>query len=181
MDSAGTAPSIDYSVTAPSCTKVTGRLVPPTVFPMGKPEWPWEDFNNYLEGLMVNAGIADREELSRLTGVTSGILSKWKRGIQQPSRTNLNRLAPVLKVRPALLQIAAGVSSVEELDLPEQPDLRVLPNEVQALIDVLANPRLPQDERDQLLAGVGLLVGGVQARLDQAARPNRTPRVNRLA
>lgn len=148
---------------------------------MGKGSWPVEEFNAYLEGLMNRAGIADREELGRLSDVNSATLSRWKFGTKQPSRGTLDRLAGVLNVKPALLWIAAGLASADDLDLAQEPDLRVLPTEVRNLIDLLSEPRLPQDERDQLLAHVGLLISGVYARLDQADQPKRARQVNRLA
>jgi len=111
-----------------SRARVTDRLAAPNLF--GVPiSWPAEEFREYLRALMDRAGIADYAELSRRSGVSQTQFSHWRRGNAQPSRESLAKIAPVLGAPTVNLWLAAGLAGVDQLNLSDTPDLRVLPAE----------------------------------------------------
>jgi transcriptional regulator with XRE-family HTH domain len=135
-----------------------------------------DQFREYLRALMDAAGIADYAELSRLTGVNQTQFSNWRRGITQPGRTNLKKIAPVLRVPPALLYVQAGLDQHEDLDITEAPDLTVWPREFHQLHDVY-EAYAAAGRADEVLDAVGTLVLGLAARMgtnDQPSRRRRT-------
>ncbi len=127
-------------------------------------------FAEYLRALMDTAGISDYAELSRLSGINQTQLSNWRRGISQPSRESLSKIAPVLGVRASNLWLVADLADEEELGLDERPDLTVLPRAIAELIDVWRDGRLSDEQRAALLSAVALAVSGVRAQLGKPDR-----------
>lgn len=125
-----------------------------------------EEFNAYLRALMDAAGIDNYAELSRLTGVSQNQFSNWRRGLAQPSRENLRKIAPALGLRsPVTLYLAAGLEEQEHLELEAAPDFRVLPKQFQDLRDIYE--RLKEVGREDVaLSSVSVLVAGLRAELE---------------
>lgn len=128
-------------------------------------EWPHEDFREYVAALMREQGIADYAELSRRSGVGQWQLSQWNRGLAQPSMKSLRRLAPALGVSPVKLFIAAGLHDSAELELGDEPDLRVGPAEFQDLAELWDDPRLTDEQRSFVRRSVATLAAGLRAEL----------------
>jgi transcriptional regulator with XRE-family HTH domain len=141
--------------------RVTGPGRRPRLSLVSK-SWPVDDFREYLKALMRNAGIADYAELSRLTGVSQNQFSNWRRGLAQPSRENLKKIAPTLGVAPVLLFIAAGLDQHEDFDLTPQPDFSALPKPFHDLREVYE--RLNDLGRGpEALRSISVLVAGLKA------------------
>lgn len=149
--------------------RVTGRRRRPTVFGM-PPAWPREEFIEYLRALMTEAGIPDYAELSRLSGVNQTQFSNWRRGVSQPSRESLNKVARTLGMKPVNLWLAAGLTDEEELDLEERPDMTVLPREFTELLELWRDDRLTEEQRGHLRTSVSLMVSGMRGQLTDPAR-----------
>jgi transcriptional regulator with XRE-family HTH domain len=142
------------------------------VIGMSGASWPVRDFNEYVEAAMDGAGIKDREELSELSGVSPTQLSNYKSGKSQPSRKSLEKLAIPLRVPVRNLLLQAGLMSLD--DFAEPPDLTIVPAQVRELLDLLADERVTEGEREFLLSHVSVVVAGVRARLnvvDESSRP----------
>lgn len=136
--------------------------------------WPFEDFGRYLRALMDNAGIPDFAELSRLTGVSQSQFSMWRRGMTQPSRRNLKRIAPALGLNsPLTLYLTAGLDEQEDLELDSQPDFTVLPKPFLELLEVYEELQRVGQE-DMVLSSIRVLVDGLKAQVRgvQAAQPS---------
>lgn len=132
--------------------------------------WPFEEFRLYLRALMENAGITDYAELSRLSGVSQTQFSNWRRGLSQPSRAALKKVAPVVRVPPVALYFQAGLDEAEDLDMSEAPDLSVWPKEFHDLHAVYE--RFAAAGRGQeVLEAMGTLRLGLSARLGTDKRP----------
>jgi transcriptional regulator with XRE-family HTH domain len=129
--------------------------------------WPVDDFREYLWALMRNAGIADYAELSRLTSVSQNQFSNWRRGLAQPSRESLKKIAPTLGVPPVLLYIQAGLDEHQDLDLTPQPDFSALPRPFHDLREVYE--RLNDLGRGaEALRSISVLVAGLKAEIAEA-------------
>lgn len=76
------------------------------------------------------AGIPDFAELSRLTNVSQTQFSHWRSGRSQPSHGNLNKIAPVLRVRPVRLYLKAGLNERADFELGDLPEIEPLPKPV---------------------------------------------------
>lgn len=140
--------------------------------------WPIEEFNAYLRSLMDNAQIADYAELSRLTGVSQTQFSNWRRGLTQPGRRSLKRIAPALGLRsPVTLYLAAGLDEQEDLELESQPDFTVLPKPFQDLVEVYEQLKALGLE-DMALSSIRVVVAGLKAELQErrADQPTRRRR-----
>lgn len=124
---------------------------------------------------MTAAHISDYAELSRRSGVSETQLSNWRRGLAQPSRESLKRIAPVLAVQPVKLYLAAAINDVEELDLTGQVDLTVLPEEIRDFIALYLDPRLTDDQRRYARQTVAYIASGLRAELvkSQVKPPGR--------
>lgn len=136
--------------------------------------WPVDEFNTYLRALMNAVGIESHAELSRLTGVSQNQFSNWRRGLAQPSRENLRKIAPALGLRsPVTLYLAAGLESQEHLELDATPDFRVLPKPFQDLREVYEELKLAGQE-DMVLSSIRVLVDGLKAQVRevQAGQPS---------
>lgn len=127
--------------------------------------WPVSDFNTYLRALMDAAGIETHAELSRLTGVSQNQFSNWRRGLAQPSRENLRKIAPAVGLRsPVTLYLAAGLEDQENLELESAPDFRVLPKQFLELREVYERMK-ELGREDVVLSSVSVLVAGLNAEL----------------
>lgn len=158
-----------------SRARVTGPGRGNTLSHVGK-TWPVEDFNIYLRALMDAEAIETYAELSRLTGVSQNQFSNWRRGLAQPSRDNLRKIAPALGLRtPVTLYIQAGLDEQDELELGSEPDFRVLPKPLLELRDVYEQMKQLGRE-DVVLSSVSVLVAGLKAELaNETARRGAQP------
>lgn len=139
-----------------------------TVFVVPAEPWPVDDFQQYLRKLMDNAGIRDFAELSRLTGVSETQFSNWRRGISQPSKSSLNRIAPVLGVKPVRLWFAAGLATMDDLDLDEAPDLTELPMaEIDEVRQLLKDPRMTDADRMFVRQQLRLITSWLHGEMDR--------------
>lgn len=134
-----------------------------------------EEFRDYLRALMTEQGIPDYAELSRISGVSQNQFSNWRRGLSQPSRESLSKVARALRVKPANLWLMAGLADEDDLGLDERPDLSVLPREFTELLDLWGDARLTDSQREFLRTSVALLVSGLRGQLgkDGPTRPIR--------
>lgn len=139
--------------------------------------WPVAEFNAYLRQLMDAAGLENYAELSRLSGVSQNQFSNWRRGLAQPSRDNLRKIAPALRLEsPVMLFIAAGHDDHEELGLDERPDFAVLPQPFQELREVYE--RLSASgQGDLVLDAIRLVLPALRARA-QEIEGFHAPRTN---
>lgn len=115
--------------------RVTSREDSPTVT-FVPASWPYEAFATYLRALMDSHGIADYAELSRLSGVSQTQLSNWRRGLAQPSREALKKVAVPLKTPPHRLFVRAGLDTEEELGAEALPEFEPLPRVIRELHEV---------------------------------------------
>ena len=118
-----------------SSEQVTQEIPITTVTSVGK-SWPHATFERHLRALMDRENIRDRAELSRLSGVSQTQLSNWRAGSSQPTMASLDKLAAVLDVPPHTLYIAADLISPRLLGMHQDVDLRVIPREIQDLLDL---------------------------------------------
>lgn len=139
--------------------------------------WPVAEFQEYLRALMDAAGIVDFAELSRRSGVGQWQFSTWKQGKNQPSVTNLRRIAPVLGVPLVKLQLAAGLAAEDELDLSDQVDLTVLPAELRDFIDLYLGGLTDEQQQYARRALTHLSVGlrAELAKVDNRPQGRRRP------
>jgi transcriptional regulator with XRE-family HTH domain len=79
---------------------------------------PWPD---YLMAAMKSAQNITPADLSRLSGVNQSQISRWLRGIGQPSLDNLRKIQPVLRVPMLALLVASGHISKDEARLRDLP------------------------------------------------------------
>lgn len=150
-------------------TRVTRAEKSPTVACVPT-SWPVDEFRAYLRALMDAAGIPDYAELSRLSGVSQTQFSNWRRGLSQPSRPALKKVAPVLGLKsPVTLYLAAGIDEHEDLQLPEQVDFTVLPKQFEDLRHVYEQMKAIGRE-DLVLSSISVLVAGLKAELDAELR-----------
>lgn len=84
--------------------------------------WPVEDFRVYLDTKMREAGFKNDAELAAAAGINASLLSRWRSGRAQPSRKSLKQVAPVLRVSPVMLYLAAGLDAAEDLDVNADAD-----------------------------------------------------------
>lgn len=133
-------------------------------------KWPHEEFVAYLRALMTEAHVPDYAELSRLSGVNQTQFSNWRRGLSQPSRESLSKVARVLNVKPVNLWLMAGLADSSELNLAERPDLTVVPREIAALLELWRDERLTESQREFLRTSVAVLVSGMRGRLTDPGR-----------
>lgn len=150
--------------------RVTGRGTG-TYSPRVAKEWPEaEEFREYLLALMREAGVVDFADLSRRSGVGQWQLSQYQRGLAQPSVKSLRKIAVALNTSLAKLQLVAGHNDAGELDIGEEPDLRVLPDEFHDLIGLWEDPGLTDDERSFVRRSIATLVTGLRAEQPKKAR-----------
>lgn len=118
----------------------------------------------YLRALMTASRISNYAELSRLTGVSQNQFSSWGRGLSQPKRETLKRIAPALGVPPVNLYLVAGLDDEEDLALTGQVDLSAWPPEFHDLHD--AYERAAEiGQGDMVLQSISLLVSGLKAQI----------------
>lgn len=136
--------------------------------------WPVEEFREYLRALMDAAGIPDYAELSRLTTVSQTQFSNWRRGISQPSRPALKKIAPALGLNsPVMLYIAAGLDEQRDLQLEARPDFTVLPKPLEELLEVYRQLKELGLE-EMALSSIRVVVAGLRAQLPDAQRGRPT-------
>lgn len=106
-----------------------------------------DDFGNYLTQAMAAAGLS-QAELSRLTGISDSIISKWRRGQAVPSVENLRILAPALGMTTRDLVVVAGHMTPDEVGLAEPPEPPKPPARLASLQDdINAQPNLSDSDK----------------------------------
>lgn len=110
-------------------------------------------FGGYLAACMQAAGYPTPASLSRATGISEGVLSRWlnDKGTAQPQVDTLRRLEPVLHVPLIELMVAAEIVTWQEarLDGPPQPPKPVDTEAIDSMID---NSAMTDDAKAQLRA-----------------------------
>lgn len=173
----------DLPATTLARERVTNACAHRTVFDVSSPAlpdrdpgWPVADFVAYLRKLMMNAEIGTYADLSRLTDVSETQLSRWHRGLVQPSRQSLNKLAPVLRVKPVQLHLQAGLVTADDLGQDIEVGTQMpLPAAFDELADLYRSGRLTQQQRAQLVQQIRIVLLGYRAELDELA-PRRKRR-----
>lgn len=116
--------------------------------------WDHEVFREYVISHAKRAKVATSQAgLARATGIDESVLSRWFRGVEQPSLTNLRRLAegvPGTSVKD--LAVLAGRASTDELGMESGPVAPVTAHRHAARIDELLadDSPLPADEKQFL-------------------------------
>lgn len=142
-----------------------------------------EGWSDFLDAAMRKSGYGTAADLSRASGIDQTQISRWLRGLGQPSLDNLRKLAPALR-RPMLeLVVASGHLTREEARLR---DLRPIeePEAPSVSEAVERDPRLMDMAREHLLRQYEMLaqLSDLVATKDtQAATPPGAQRPLRAA
>lgn len=85
--------------------------------------WDHGGFSDYIRRAAANRGLERPADISRATGVTPSLLSKWFRGMERPSMASLHKVAEGLRVPLVDLIVLTGRASEEDLDTetPQPP------------------------------------------------------------
>lgn len=78
--------------------------------------WDYAAFGNYIRRAAANLGLERPADISRATGVTPSLLSKWFRGMERPSMASLHKVAEGLRVPLVDLIVLTGRASEADLD-----------------------------------------------------------------
>lgn len=131
--------------------------------------WPAEEFNAYLNGLMVDAGIPLSSKgvpnsvvFFELTDIDPGQTSRWRSGKAQPTVESLRKvahgLAPHLGMSASALlislEVKAGRRSEDEANKvrgSREGDTKQLLDYIRRAHDMAAHPDLPSDRREEIL------------------------------
>lgn len=131
----------------------------------------------YLDGILVKLGFKGNAELSRMTGVSEGLLWKWRNDKASPTNKNLRKVVRVIvplckaagiPVDPVEFYVRFDLISRDELETEPADDLfleLIRVDEEAAHIDVEAQQKLREM--------VWFIVDGTRKRLDEkrAAQP----------
>lgn len=132
--------------------------------------WPYEDFNEYLNRMMVAAGIPLSSKgtpntmvFEEITGVDSARVSRWRQGQNQPTVESLRQivdgLAPRIGMEPAELlielEVKAGRRSQAEARATvsraeAQPSVDSLERRIRVIQVALERPNIKPEERQEL-------------------------------
>jgi transcriptional regulator with XRE-family HTH domain len=108
--------------------------------------WDREGFRDYILSAAARQGMRLPAEIARACDVTASQLSKWLRGIEQPSVASLKRIAGGLNVPRRDLYALAGRFSEEDLELTGTPELPTLANALAREIDAMLSEDSPLTE-----------------------------------
>lgn len=135
-----------------------------------------EDFGAYFSTLMEARGLTNME-LSRLSGVENGSLSRWRRNLDTPSPISLRRVAPHLGVRYGDLLVAADLATPEELGMHGSPPPPggPLPTALRKVVSLLLDPGVTEHDKSMLLVGIERTI----ELWDGMRKPPREPRMRR--
>lgn len=104
------------------------------------------------------------EDLEQATGVHRNTLSRWQRGLaNRPEPEHVRTVCRVLDIDPRQAAVSLGYLSAEEVDGPARSS--GLPAEVEEILTMLEDPRLPAGDRKQWVEYLRYLH---QRALDQA-------------
>jgi len=129
--------------------------------------WPYKEFGEYLNELMVAAGIPMAKQgpntvvFEELTGVDPGRVSRWRQGLNQPTVESLRQiaegLAPRLRRDPLevlrALEVKAGRRSEAEAGTVVSPPAATesdLDRMIRLIEVALEKPKLTAEERREL-------------------------------
>lgn len=131
--------------------------------------WPAEEFNAYLNGLMVDAGIPLSSKgvpnsvvFFELTDIDPGQTSRWRSGKAQPTVESLRKVASGLAPRLGMsasallvsLEVKAGRRSEDEASKvrgSREGETQQLLDYIRRAHDMAAHPDLPSDRREEIL------------------------------
>lgn len=134
--------------------------------------WPHQEFGEYLRAAMTAAQVPDFAELSRLSDVSQTQLSNWRRGLAQPSRASLRKIATALGIQPVRLYFAAGLNDPDETDIGQgMIDPATLPAELRELIDMYLH-QLNDEQRSYTRRTIAYVTAGLR---DEVARSQVKP------
>lgn len=85
--------------------------------------WDHEQFKAYVLNIAANSGVDKTADLARKSGIKPGMISKWFRGVEQPSVGSLQRLAGSLNAPLVDLLVLAGRAGRDELSLDAAPSV----------------------------------------------------------
>jgi transcriptional regulator with XRE-family HTH domain len=83
-----------------------------TVYDVGAPDTPGNEFGRWLEEALYAAGYRSVRALGRESGVDPSLINRWIKGETQPTATNLRKLARPLRIEEADVYAAAFGSEV---------------------------------------------------------------------
>lgn len=124
--------------------------------------WDHEAFKTYVLRAAANRGLDRQADISRATGISGSLLSKWFHGFERPSMASLHKLADGLVVPFRDLVILSGRASSDELDGSEviEPPDDGLPPLARELARMLAEESpLSDDQRHTLTVVIDHAVG----------------------
>lgn len=117
-----------------------------------EPAWPYKSFSRYLTNVRNEAGIRNDAQLARESDTYASLISRWRNGVHQPTRQQLNKVAKAVRRPPIELWIQAGIATAEELDVEEPDRGPQMPAPLRELIDNWAFGN--EQQRAELMAKV---------------------------
>jgi transcriptional regulator with XRE-family HTH domain len=122
---------------------------------------------------MAENGFSTLADLSRASGVDATTIGRWVRGEKDPTIPLLRSVAPHLGVRLGDLLIRAGLATAAELGTigAPPPPRAPLPPQVQRVLSILLNPRVPEQTKATLLSAIDRTTDIVQEMADRPAEP----------
>jgi transcriptional regulator with XRE-family HTH domain len=112
--------------------------------------WDANGFKQYILAAAANLpAVETQADIARVTGVTPSLLSKWFRGVEQPSLPSLRRVAEGLRV--PLVDLIRLSGRADDLDLDERPmpPAPVLSDPLARLIDQMLDVESPLSQADR--------------------------------
>lgn len=126
-------------------------------------DWPFDEFSEYLTLLRNRAGITTDKQLAEAAGIYPSYMTRWRSGELKPSQESLKKVAKALGVRPGDLWVMAGLVDADDLNVAEGILGPTLPPELQELLDLYADPRINESERETLLTSARMGVATVRS------------------
>jgi transcriptional regulator with XRE-family HTH domain len=109
-------------------------------------EWDSDKFRDYVLAAAGRLRMERPAAIARAADVTPSQLSKWLRGLEQPSVKNLQKLADGLKVPRRDLFSLAGRFSDEDLQLDGTPEIPGLAHPLAQEVDAMLADTSPLGE-----------------------------------
>lgn len=150
-----------------------------TSFPVGNTDWQWEEFRDYILAAAAHVpGVRRQADIVRILELPNGAaLSKWLRGVEQPSDASLR------KIRDGFAKHGVNVSLRDMAQLTgraleDEPGAKVVPlvevdPHVARVAAVLAAKELTDEERGTVRSMLDLILPQLE-RLMRSRRRHRS-------
>lgn len=138
------------------------------------PVWPErEAFLGWLDDVKRRLSLGSDNQLAQYFSIGHTLISNWRNGRQRPSMETLTQIARSVGEDPRRLWILGGIAEAADVGLDERDLILAspaLPIEVEQLLGVLADARLSEQDRADVLRHVRLITVGVLADLAERDR-----------